>query len=333
MSQLSFIELTEGASAAVAASDELLGLFNRLFGAPEQGKTNIAKESTETATPKPKSTLRSIAGSIRRGGHKEEKGLHRTFSTTSAPESRAPSRSATPNQMYADSPISITVTNEDGTTSGRFKRGRQALESRLKRHGKKDSTASDQAELLRNLSVRDRQAYVNGDTGELTALPSANPVGNGRAVSPALVASAHPDSGNQPRQDLEVTHSGPHDQWPPPVGHDEHPPVQDIRLPAAHPAVAQGPELRFPSLQERRHKIGLLVDIWLFIADLYMRAELLDDASGAIVEASRQAESLEVEIAAQSSSAKQFASRGWGGAKSIDELMADIWSAVSLDYC
>lgn len=317
MTQLSFVELTEGANVAVDMSDELLGLFTRLFGSPEQGRTFEKKPSSNLSVPQQqyqqqqqiphhqKSTLRSITGSIRIGGRHGDSKLGRTASVLSTADGRRSSLSQR-----------STLNQANGIASHQRKPTAN-LKERFMRHGKKESADSQHAELLRNNMALERQ-LTNGEH-------YGNGFSNEKSVESAVVAG-----NGRPEQYIEFNQNESHDHWPPPAGHEEQPPRQDIRLPTAHPAAPSAPELRLPSLHQRRHKIGLLVQIWLYIAQLYLHAELLEEASGAIVEASKQAESLEVEIAAHDSSAKEFATRGWSSAKSIDELMADIWAAVSL---
>lgn len=82
-------------------------------------------------------------------------------------------------------------------------------------------------------------------------------------------------------------------------------------------------------MQERRHKVTLLVEIWTFIAGLYTRGGLFDDAKGAIDEAADLVRTLENDVAAISSSAKAFTEKGWGGGKPVEELWGDVWAQVS----
>jgi tetratricopeptide (TPR) repeat protein len=89
------------------------------------------------------------------------------------------------------------------------------------------------------------------------------------------------------------------------------------------------PEPVFPSPQERRHKISLLVELWLFIAELYIRGSVYDDAKGAIDEAAELVQVLEMEVSLESSSVKAFGSKGWGGGKSVEELWGDVFARVS----
>jgi hypothetical protein len=71
------------------------------------------------------------------------------------------------------------------------------------------------------------------------------------------------------------------------------------------------------------------VKIWLFIAGLYVRAELFEDAGGAIEEAQKLVESFEMEVGAEHASVRRFFEKGWAGGKSVDGLWGDVWAAVS----
>ena len=127
----------------------------------------------------------------------------------------------------------------------------------------------------------------------------------------------------------EIPHNLDRIVEPPPQGHRDQPPRQDVRLPAPHPSTGSiSPEPLFPVIQERRHKISLLVELWLFIAGLYTRATLFEDAKAAVDEAAELVQMLEVQLAAETSSAKAFASKGWGGGKAIEELCGDVLTSV-----
>jgi len=89
-------------------------------------------------------------------------------------------------------------------------------------------------------------------------------------------------------------------------------------------------EPRFPSLQERRHRVSLLVQIWLFIARLYIQTSAFEDARGAIDEGFKLVDELELEVSSHSSSSKAFAEPGWGGGNSVEHLWADVYAEVSL---
>lgn len=313
MTQLTLVELMEGPNVAVDMTDELLGLYARLFGNPEQAKV-VAKPpptALSTAPTRTGGTLRSIAGSIRprsnRNSVEKEAVNEKTFA--------APAVNGSANNAEGSafgSPISITVTNENGVPAdqsrGRPEHAHHRLPFKLRNH-----SATGRS--------RSRSAAAQAENAENQA----------PAATAAATASGDPAAPNNPEQPMPaIPHNDAADVWPPPAGHDDQPPRQDVRLPAPHPASDLVPESRFPSAQTRRHKISLLIKIWLFIAELYVRAEMEDDASGAVEEAGKLAEAFEVEVGGEESSAKGFFWKGWGCGKGVDALWADFWCAVSL---
>jgi tetratricopeptide (TPR) repeat protein len=325
MTQLTFTELMEGPSAAVDMTDELLGLYARLFGKVEQAKAPKPPPTAVSVAPsRAGGALRSIAGSIRpRHRASTEQSSPRVVSHGSRLE--PPPTNGQPNASGGaemGSPIAITVTNEDGVSSDRG-RGRQDH-----RHNpfKLRSSVSDNRSRSRSLGGKNRPIPNENDQPPLPP-PKDVPTSSQPPVVPAINNSdqKHPD---QPLSSISHS-SNSHTDWPPPAGHDNQPPQQDVRLPTSHPASATAPATSFSGIQQQRHKVGLLVKVWLFIAELYIRAESLDDASGAIQEAHKLVESFELQVAAADSSARAFYSKGWGGGKSVDEMWADVLSSVS----
>lgn len=134
------------------------------------------------------------------------------------------------------------------------------------------------------------------------------------------------ESGERPLRDI------PHnlDHAAPPLGHEEHPPRQDTRLPSRLPHANYIPaDPYFSKIQERRQKVSLLVSIWIFISGLYARAHMFQDGREAVAEALKLVEAFEAEVSLESSTAKALAEKGWGGGKSVEELWADVFAAVS----
>lgn len=84
--------------------------------------------------------------------------------------------------------------------------------------------------------------------------------------------------------------------------------------------------IKFSKQHLRRHAIGLLIKIWLFITGLYRRASLFEDAKEACKEASELAYRLELLLMGPTPSAAAFAEAGWGISASSDALQADIWA-------
>jgi hypothetical protein len=56
---------------------------------------------------------------------------------------------------------------------------------------------------------------------------------------------------------------------------------------------------------------------------------MYQDAREAVGEAMKLVEGFEVEVSQESSTAKSLAEKGWGGGKSVEELWADTFTAVS----
>jgi hypothetical protein len=56
---------------------------------------------------------------------------------------------------------------------------------------------------------------------------------------------------------------------------------------------------------------------------------MFQDAREAVAEALKLVEAFEAEVSLESSTAKALAEKGWGGGKSVEELWADVYAAVS----
>jgi tetratricopeptide (TPR) repeat protein len=314
MSQLLLIELTEGPDAAVNLTDSLFGLYNKLFGNPSTvvAAPTLPPQTAASATPSRfGGTLRSITGSIRprsaRSRHSscERRTITRQRSAT-VDASLVPahdSRTAT-NDPSSGAPIAITVTNEDGNSAGKpHHRHHLHVPFRHRDNSSSVSTASENKE--------------EGST------PRVKPRANSTAAA---------DLGASSKQQLDnVAHNASAGQLPRPTGHEDQPPVQDVRLPGPHPAAVSGvPESTLLPKHERRHKVSVLLQTWLFVAEMYVRAEAHDEAQNAIEDAFKLVTALENEHGASDdgSNARKLYQKGWGGGKSIDVLWADAWSTV-----
>lgn len=328
MTQLTFVELMEGAEPAVDMSHELLGLYARLFGNPEPYQIAALKPPPTAASAAPSrigGTLRSIAGSIRpRTARSSVERDSRVASSVSLPGRGKQEADGVPNGDAPGIPISITVTNEDGVRTekshhhkhlsflrrGTHEESRPGLRER--RSFRRDARPLTP---IQSSQIPENSAVINGNNASTVAVD-------------ASIASSSPKNPDQPLG--EVSHNAAHDDWPPPPGHQEQPPRQDVRLPAPEPSSSLVPDARPRSAKHRQQQISLLLKIWLFIGGLYLRADLLDDAASAVNEASKLVESFEAEVAAEHSSARRFYEKGWGGGKSVDALWADVESAVSI---
>ena len=83
----------------------------------------------------------------------------------------------------------------------------------------------------------------------------------------------------------------------------------------------------FSGQDVHRFSLSLLQKIWLFIASLYRRAGMLEDARGAIDEAFKQAKLVEATVATQvTASVRAFEEAAWGGVRSVEEVWADAYA-------
>ena len=111
----------------------------------------------------------------------------------------------------------------------------------------------------------------------------------------------------------------------------EHRPESDffLRVPTTRKTPFFIPAPLFPRSDDHRFSLSLLQRIWLFIAALYRRAGMFEDARGAVDEAFKQAKLVEAAVAAQAHvGVKEFEEPGWGGVKSVEEIWADAYAEM-----
>ncbi|KAF2142921.1 uncharacterized protein K452DRAFT_248537 [Aplosporella prunicola CBS 121167] len=296
ITDLVLLETTDGTTAAVDASMELLSLYKRLFGDPTGGHKKMQLPSATDGVPQ--SPAGTVKGTVFR---RRKSTLTRSMSM---PPGTASSRASTAATEGPGAPA-IHVTDTNNKPNGHHHLF----------HHKHDSTHRRSSLTLRKKKTNDSNVTDKPGSPE-------------KAATEPVVDGHGSDKSSSPEQPLRtIAHNIPHDSQPQPAGHENQPPRQDVRLPAPFPRFHYStPEPRFPVLQERKLKISLLVDVWLFIAGLYTRASLFEDARGAVEEAYKLTDILESEVAQESSSARAFSERGWGGGKSVEELWADIYA-------
>lgn len=295
LTQLALTELLDGSETAVDAGSQVLALYNRLFGTTGSGTAPPPKDTTPVLT----SAASFAAPTLKSQGTFKSVGgsiLRRSKSTRKGAEDPTP----VPPLPSADNgangtPISIQVTNEDGAPHEKHHR------MHLPHHP------------LKHLGHHHHAADPEKDALQKQQPP---PVPTKENASQPLGTVAH-----------NINHS----QQPHPLGHPSQPPTQDLRLPAPHPApsTSSAPRPRYPSAQQKRHIVSLLVQIWLHIAGQYTRGEYFADADGAVEEAAKLVEGFQAEVAKEESSARAFDERGWGCGRSVNRLWADVWCEVS----
>lgn len=291
ITQLALLETVESPAAAVDATSELLELYAHLFGDPNVGRPAVESSSTTanaTATLQPSKP----------GG---------TLKSISGSILGRPKPGSS---MAQDTMVG---SNGEMTTEGEHgKHHKHHMPFKLRGHHagnlNQDRT---QAPLVPPKDGSHQTNTTSGHSGAITTSLSEKTVSG-------------PEQALRP-----IAHNMERNKQPPPVGQHVQPPQQDLRLPAPHPAAkSYNPGPKFPTARQRRHSVSLLIDIWLYIAGLYTRAELFDDARAAADEAVKLIEGFEVEVAREGSSARAFDERGWGGGKSVSALWGDYWAEV-----
>lgn len=355
MTQLALVEVLEGPEVAVNASDELLSLYTRLFGEPRQPVTP-APNTAQTLPPQSSAgTLRSIKGSIfGRSRPSIRKSLVTRGRTSPISEkSTLPVRPQT-SQTHASTvrkAPAIHVTNENGGTTSQLHHHEKLHKRRSASLSRKKSLGS-----VRNRSTSEGPTRTENRTPlapEVTEsdrvrrqADNSTPLGDrenaeqtldvtdsgqiGRAISPGNSSVALPTAYDGPQrssskrlppasqnmsQKEELLKSNPTTE-------------QDTHLPHISRSSSANPYTRFSKDQERRRRIEILVKVWLLVAGFYRRAEMFEDAKGAIDEAYKLVERQEVDVSRDTSGNVTIHNGGWGSQKSVEELWGDVWSEV-----
>ncbi|KAF2404229.1 hypothetical protein EJ06DRAFT_540904 [Trichodelitschia bisporula] len=327
LTQVALVEALEGPTAAVDASTELIALYSRLFGDPRADQPKLKAPGTSLKPPKSAGgTLRSslIGRALSRRGDDKMRSVESALSNR--PSTRATNATAAP---------TIQITDENGTLPrGRPKTSSTLVPARSRtQNGGQDVRRSPSHRLQKRSASMRRPSDDSARPVSVATTNEGDSVSKNGSVRTSNRASEYsfvrpttagsekapgsPDSGLR-----KIPHHFHHTQHPPPLGHPHQPPHQDTRLPTR----SLTPKPCFPVIQERRQRVSSLVEIWLFIAGLYTRAALFDDANAAIGEAVELVKALELEIAQDASTAKAFAEKGWGGGISIEELWGDVWA-------
>ncbi|KAK2877770.1 hypothetical protein FQN49_001223 [Arthroderma sp. PD_2] len=302
MTQLALMDIVRGPEAALNYSDELIGLFGRLFAGVGLADMEVKVNADHLTPPKSASgTVRTGRGSIfgwKKSARQQQDQESAVRSEIGPATGIAPTASdITPTTVAP----AIQITNDEQELSTTQPHGRSRKGSILR----KDNKLSQKAHRLE---------------GSLTKSTLEKD-----SAAPNEQNAQGPDSA---RQILPpIPHNMKHTEEPAPAGHPNQPPIQDVRMPTTRQSGSPNKALtRFPRIQEQKHSLSLLVKIWLFIADLYQKALLFEDAVEACNEASVHANRIESLVSAQESSARAFADEGWGGTKSSDEIWGDIYA-------
>ena len=350
MTQLALAEVVDGPEEAVNASEELLGLYTRLFKPPEKPpKRAISTPPNTNGTSTPRSFRASVLGLPSR------KNTVRAENTTSSslPLSEAPD--------YAIEAPTISVTDEPASVLPNSKHhshflGRNESKKLRKRNSRKSlssgqrsraasptrTSTADGSRKRMSLGiprrheplpvdghsdgfVHDDGTYASDEVGvaishDMPSMPS----------SPAAVSDPPNPLLSIPSATANMDKKNPNTY---PVAPKPPPSQRQRPQPIALHGISRLPEPHFSPADQNRHTLTLLTKIWLLIASLYRRASMPTDAQGALSEATIHVQSIETFIAKyEGSSAENFAMPGYGGVKSCGELWADVLAEQAALY-
>ena len=335
ITHLAILKLKKGALAAVDSSEQLLALYAKLFKYAEErpvtpkihGNLSLAPPST------PNGTLRSFRGSILGLPlHRGAQGKKKETSTQTTVQSQHSIHDfskvfSTSNQVTA------SATNAESRLSTMIRPGSKRLQKRSSHiettPTKRPSTSESSTQQPLNLSLPHRKTQSTAlimDTPSGRISPEVTPQFNADEVG---IAISHdlpsiPSSPTYVPQTPKSLQSGspPHYSIPQPVKAPAERPPSPVK---AAPCSPIGPDPHFSRQDEERHALTLLVKIWLVIVVLYREANMLEEAEKALEEATKTVKRIETSIVAgEGGSAANFAKRGLGGVKSLNELHADV---------
>lgn len=318
MTQLALMETLDSPATAVDVSSSLLALYHNLFGAVDLlGNAVQQKPDIVPAPPPPPSRaggLKSISGSILGRSRTGRRSIEKPANPSIAENDNAPG-----------APLSVQTTAEEESPNERHKKHHLAHHLPLAPF----KLRGHQGDWREVGNLKTRQDGVESGEFQQPNTEYGRGVGNKKD---GVVANSLPDwTASTAEQPLgPIPHNIEHQKQPAPLGHMDQPPHQDVRLPAPHPATSVYFPPQFPSSQQRRRNLSILVEIWLFIAGQYQRARLFEDAEGAIDETQKIVDALHKDVGEEESSSRAFDEQAWGGGgKSVNRLWADVYAAVS----
>ncbi|KAK2604435.1 hypothetical protein N8I77_007366 [Diaporthe amygdali] len=326
MTQLAIVEITEGPRVAVNASLELLTLFSRLFGSV-QSKQNLEPPKA-AVLPRTSGTFRSIRSGI--FGNRNSRAERRDSNgTVRATDENAGSTQPRPQTQQTIQTISraptIQITQENGSPRTRRKSTSNEKRSESARRNSLRKRESQGAR-RRAASTGPAPHVATVVDGETFYTPMPGPEGLQASDFFTFANKRNPLSrpSSASRANSQLS-----DWSARPPGPD----MTGIALEGIEPVGAVLPVIQFDKDEVKARRSAILLKVWLMIAGFYRRAEMYDDAKGAVNEAQKLVQTMESEIGQasgdsgkKSSGSSSLRKPGWGGQKSIEELWADVWS-------
>ncbi|CAN8097498.1 unnamed protein product [Discula destructiva] len=331
LTQLAIVEITEGPRVAVNASLELLTLFSRLFGNTEKKET---LEPPKTLNPpRTSGTFRSIRSGIFGSRHRaDSNATARPPVEKPATNEDSDSRPQTATTAITRAPT-IHVTQENGSPKDKRLRRKSESTHRRSESAKRINTRQpgSQGGRPRASSIGTTPHIATVIDGESFYTPLAD--GQGLQTSDFFFNTKQNNPLARPSSAMNST--GVHRTVSQGSGFSSVPKPGDITglgLESMEPAGGLLPVIQFDRDHEKRRRGAILMKIWLMIAGFYRKAEMYDDAKGAVAEAQKIVQSMEAEMGKESGDAEprnaaptSLRDPGWAGKKSIEELWADVW--------
>ncbi|KKA26846.1 hypothetical protein TD95_002435, partial [Thielaviopsis punctulata] len=334
MTQLALVELLEGPEVAVNASYELLTLYSRLFGSTSATATPVATKATlepPSAPAPPKSsagTIRSFRGSFfgNRASKTPSPAMGSTLSSETAADSR-PLSTLTVSPLPAASSLS-------SPTSGAMPAIQVLTPDALATQQQQRSVSSGAAgRTSRRSSLRKRETSAHGSARRASSTgPQHRNVPDGDAFfSPEGDSSADAFALLSHRQPSIATsftrrHTGGNldaflaSKTKTSEQLADHTADGVFTLPMPLPLVV------FAAEEQKRQRAVILIKLWLMVAGFYRRADMVEDAAGAVAEAQKLVQSLEADLARDATGLLILKAPQWAEKKSVDELWGDVWA-------
>ncbi|KKF97407.1 putative cargo-transport protein ypp1 [Ceratocystis platani] len=328
MTQLALIELLEGPEIAVNASYELITLYSRLFGSTATTpKTSLQPPPAQIPPKSSSGTVRSFRGSIfgSRAGKSPSPAVGATalsvdvVSAESRPLSTLPGTPSLPSNgmsspTAAPTPAIQITTEKNGSaqrsTSAKPTGGRSSRRSSIRNRDRSASggkRASSSGPNYRN--VPDGEAFFSpegnssSDAFALTSRPQAS------------IASAFVRRQNVGSLDTFISTKA--------KGLDH---LVDHAIDGVFSLPPPLPPIVFSKDEEKRQRSVILIRLWLMVAGFYRRADMVEDAKGAVAEAQKLVQTLETELTNDATGSLILKVPKWAEKRSVDELWADVWA-------
>ena len=346
MTQLALVEVIDGPEEAVNASGELLHLYAKLFRHTEPPVAKISPASTISPPESTNSALRGLRASVFGRSHGFGSSNRKSQLVTGTTGLDSADSQISPHETRAAPTIQVT-SDSTRNPSQEPSHHHHIFHHESKKLHKRDSRKSiatlrkDQASSLPplstaktakqpnpNLPSRSRPSTANSSiqrsidsdpyaSDEVGVAVSYN--GSSTNKGPQAGLDGASASGSLLPTSQKYNHAPPH-SFPKPSTDQDLDSSPIFIDPPAPP-----PEPMFNQLDTKRHSLTLLVKIWCLMAALYRRTSMAIDAAASLAEAETHVRSIETMVVKENGSSNEtLTAPGWGGAKAVAELWADV---------